>query len=80
MKTNDEQRARQDQGLHVAGAMAIAVTLLALLTKLTSFVQASAFMLQAAFMLLRAAPITNLKAIEETLLAPSVSPRAVWSQ
>ena len=44
-------------------AYAVAVTLLALLTKLTSFVQASAFLLPAVFMLLRAAPITNAKAI-----------------
>ena len=44
-------------------AYAVAVSLLALLTKLTSFVQASAFLLPAALMLLRAAPIRNIKAI-----------------
>ena len=44
-------------------AYATAATLLALLTKLTSFVQASAFLLPAALMLLWAEPIANTKAL-----------------
>jgi hypothetical protein len=47
-------------------AFAVAVALLALLTKLTSFVQAAAFMLPAVFILLRAAQIDNLKAVVRT--------------
>jgi hypothetical protein len=44
-------------------ALAVAISLLALLTKLTSFVQAAAFMLPAALMLLRLGPVANIRAI-----------------